>query len=81
MDDAATADREGVLAELAPGAVDKPWPRIVVILLSITGLITPVLCLATAPVAFALSDQDDSFLLAGIGGAHLLLAWSLFGTV
>jgi len=79
MDHAATADRERALTELAPGIAGKPWPRIVVVLLSITGLITPFLCLAIAPAAFALSDQDDGFLLAGIGGTHLLLAWSLFG--
>jgi len=51
MDHAATADRERALTELAPGIAGKPWPRIVVVLLSITGLITPFLCLAIAPLA------------------------------
>lgn len=81
MESAVAANGVERSATWNPGVVDKPWSRAVIALLSITGLITPVLCLAAAPVAFALSDQDDGFLLAGIGGAHLLLAWGLFGAV
>lgn len=74
-------DGSQVLNGRNPAAVDKPWPRIVVALLAITGLISPILCFVAAPVAFALSDQDDGFLLTGIGGAHLLLSWALFAAV
>lgn len=81
MDSAVAAGGAERTNEWNPSTVDQPWPRIVIALLSLTGLITPVLCLIAAPVAFALSDQDDGFLLAGIGGAHLLLTWGLFGTV
>ncbi len=64
-----------------PAIVNTPWSRFVIALLCLTGLVSPILCLGAAPLAFALSDQDDGFLLAGIGGAHLLLAWALFGAV
>jgi hypothetical protein len=64
-----------------PAIVSKPWSRLVLILLCLTGLITPYLCFAVAPIAFALSDQDDGFLLAGVGGAHLFLATALTGVI
>lgn len=78
---AVAADGTQTMTGQNPAAIDKPWPRIVMALLSLTGLMTPVLCFAAAPVAFALSDQDDGLLLAGVGGAHLLLTWTLFGAV
>ena len=64
-----------------PAAVNTPWSRFVIALLCLTGLFTPLACFAAAPAAFALSDQDDGFLLASVGGAHLLITWALFGTV
>ncbi len=64
-----------------PAAAGKPWSRKVMALLSLTGLVTPFVCFAAAPAAFALSDQDDGLLLAGIGGAHLLFSWAIFGTL
>lgn len=78
---AITADGTELATSLNPAAVSKPWSRIVMIILCLTSLVTPYLCFAAAPAAFALSDQDDGLLLAGIGGAHLLLMWTLFGTV
>ena len=72
-------------AELAtgrnPAIAGKPWSRFVMAILCLSGLVTPYLCFAAAPAAFALSDQDDGLLLAGIGGAHLLMTWALFGAI
>ena len=62
-----------------PAMVNAPWSRIVIILLCLTALVSPFPCLVAAPVAFALSKQDDGILLASVGGAHMLLAWALFG--
>ena len=64
-----------------PATAGKTWSRTVMAVLSLTALITPYVCFAAAPAAFALSDQDDGFLLAGLGGAHLLFSWALFGTI
>ena len=64
-----------------PAKVNAPWSRLTVILFCLTGLITPYLCFAVAPIAFALSDQEDGFLLAGVGGAHLFLATALAGVM
>lgn len=79
MTDIAAAHQSQLTRDPAPSSVDRPWSRIVMVLLALTGLFTPYICLATALVAFAVSDQDDSVFLASIGGAHLFLTWSLFG--
>ncbi len=81
MDIAVKANSARVMTGQQRPDVDRRWSRTVMVLLSLTGLITPVVCFAAAPVAFALSHQDDGLLLAGIGGTHLLLAWALFGAI
>ena len=64
-----------------PAKVNTPWSRLMIALLCLTALVTPIACFAAAPVAFANSDQDDGFLLASVGGAHILITWALFGTI
>ena len=71
---AATANAADDMISRSPAAAGQSWSRITVALLALTGLITPYVCFAAAPVAFANSDQDDGLLLAGIGGAHMLLS-------
>lgn len=78
---AVTADGTEMATSRNPAVAGKPWSRIVMAILCLSGLVTPYLCFAAAPAAFALSDQDDGILLAGIGGVHLLLMWTLFGAV
>jgi hypothetical protein len=78
---AVPVDGTDLVASRNPAVTGKPWSRIVMVILCLSGLLTPYLCLAAAPAAFALSDQDDGLLLVGIGGAHLLLTWMLLGAI
>lgn len=78
---AVAADGTEMAISRNPAVAGKPWSRIVMAILCLSGLLTPYLCFAAAPAAFALSDQDDGVLLASIGGAHLLLTWMLFGAI
>lgn len=64
-----------------PASAAKAWPRFVILLLILAGLISPIVCFAAAAVVFALSDQDDGILLSGAGLTHLVLTWTLFAGV
>ena len=54
-----------------------PWPLPVVLGLAAAGLISPLIPLAGAVLAYALADQDQGTFLLGAGLVHVLVVLTL----
>ena len=58
-----------------PAACQQPpWPAAVIVCLALAGLISPLITLAGAAVAYALADKDQGTLLTGAGLCHVVVA-------
>lgn len=57
----------------AAGAA-APWPWSVVLGLAIAGVISPLIALAAAVLAYAFADEDQATLLIGAGLVHVIMA-------
>jgi len=55
----------------------SPWPLPIVIALAVAGLLSPLIPLAAAVLAYALADQDQGTFLLGAGLVHVLLVLTL----
>ena len=51
-----------------------PWPWSVVLGLAIAGVISPLIAVAAAVLAYAFADKDQGTLLIGAGLVHVLVA-------
>ena len=70
-----------------PGGVDPPedpaagglapWPLPTVLTLAVAGLISPLIPLAGAALAYAVADQDQGTFLLGAALVHVLLVLTL----
>ena len=61
-----------------PGQVDRRrWPTAVLCALALGGFVSPLVCFAGAGTAYALADQEQAILLAGLGVVHVVLSLTL----
>ena len=51
-----------------------PWPWSVVLGLAVAGVISPLIAVATAVLAYAFADQDQGTFLIGAGLVHVIVA-------
>jgi protein-S-isoprenylcysteine O-methyltransferase Ste14 len=51
-----------------------PWPIAVVLALAVAGVISPLIPLGAAVVAYALADEDQAMLLIAAGIVHVIMA-------
>jgi hypothetical protein len=56
-------------ADAHPG----PWPRLVILGLAVSGLLSPLITFGGAAAAFAVADKDQGTLLTGAGLVHMVL--------
>lgn len=68
----------GIPSTLDPARIDgRRWPVAVVLGVALGGFLSPLVCFAGAGTAYALADQEQAILLAGVGVMHLILSWTL----
>jgi hypothetical protein len=68
----------GTPPTLDPARIDgRRWPAAVVLGLALGGFVSPLVCFAGAGTAYALADQEQAILLAGVGVMHLILSLTL----
>jgi hypothetical protein len=70
----------GTPTGLDPARIDgRRWPLPVMLGLALGGFLSPLVCFAGAGTAFALADQEQAILLAGVGVMHMILSLTLLG--
>jgi hypothetical protein len=54
-----------------------PWPLPIVLALAVAGLLSPLIPLAAAVLAYAIADEDQGTFLLGAGMVHVVLVLTL----
>jgi hypothetical protein len=53
---------------------EAPWPWSVVLVLAVAGVISPLIAVAAAVLAYAFADKDQGTFLIGAGPVHVIVA-------
>ena len=59
-----------------PAWQSAPWPVALVLALAAGGVVSPLIPLGGAALAYALADEDQAMLLFAAGIVHVILAWT-----